>query len=100
MGDGNGTGVDLDAGDVRCNIVDTDGLGNLSDTSRGNGDVPRIRNSKNTTTNATTYLLKLSNGPQLTKTPCGHAEHVQAHAHHCNAREYLETRRNVSVHIQ
>ena len=52
MGDGNGTGMDLDAGDVRCNIVDMDGLGDLSDTSRGSGDVPRIRNSKNTTTNA------------------------------------------------
>ena len=52
VGDGHGTGVDSDVGDARCNVTDMDGLGNLSDMSRGDRDVPRICNSTNTTENA------------------------------------------------
>ena len=65
-GGGNGTGAKLDAGDARCDVVATDGLGNWSDALRGHGDTPGIPNSTNMTGNATGSI---STRPVDTKSP-------------------------------
>ena len=42
LGDGDSTGMKLDARDARRDVVVTDGLGNWSDVSREHRDMPDI----------------------------------------------------------
>ena len=78
MGVGGGTGARSDAGGARHNRAGPDGHANWLDALSGHRDVPDIRNSMNTTADATESISTCRNTPQMQNLPVDTGRHDQA----------------------
>lgn len=92
MGNGDGTGVRSNAGYVRRGVEATDGPGSQWDPSRGNREVPMIKNGMNTTAEVKETIsacrnvsnLPIANWswgirPGQAQKPHGYTEHAHRH---------------------